>query len=148
MADDLKLEVRDYMKRNFGIKKASFKLLMIADADGNYRQFLRDHRLNIDVLLAKVVSSIRAANSIYPKNIKEYELRRTEQTNTICNCEKIWAELQSIIEYFKKVENDVPGFHIDANSPRGCIKSLESLIKLVKDWRQSDVRYEKIFRTG
>ena len=148
-AADLRETMRGFLKRNFGIKKKAFLVLMQNDPDGTYRIYLKNHKQNIDELTARVSAYVRAANTIYsPKTQKEYELRRAYQTDAISLCEDIIGELQAIVVYFKAVERDLPGFHININANREPVKAVDREIELIKNWRQGDNRFRKFFRTG
>ena len=48
-----------------------------------------------------LTSNVRAANSIYPTTLHEYEQRRDYQNTAIVNCEQLLKELQRIVEIFE-----------------------------------------------
>lgn len=47
-----------------------------------------------DMLASMLTSNVRAANSIYPTTLHEYEQRRDYQNTAIVNCEQLLKELQ------------------------------------------------------
>lgn len=145
-AEELRAAIKDYMIRNFGIKTRYMERLMSIDVNDTYKIYLKNHKQTIDAIMAKISSLVRGANSIYPRAKSEYDLRRQYQTAAISNCEMLVTEIQSVVEYFKKVERDIAGFHIDANTGRRSIKAVSKEIELIKKWRQKDNRFLSIFR--
>ena len=72
--------LREFMQRNFGIKDMKHVVQMryaygkddIEDYD-KYYYLLLTHKKNIDKLATLMTNNIRAANTIYPTNLHEYE---------------------------------------------------------------------------
>ena len=145
-AEDLRMELKDYMVRNFGIKTRYMERLMSIDTHDTYKVYLKDHKQKVDGILAKISSLVRGANSIYPREKSEYDLRRQYQAAAISNCEMLVNEIQSIIVYFKKIEHEIAGFRIDANAAKRSIKAVSKEMELIKKWRQKDNRFLSIFR--
>lgn len=81
----------------------------------------------IDLLL-KLFNNIVMANSIYPVNEHEMEIRRDCQTKAIGNCEQIIQLLQYLIETLP----------VDANKLVGITESIKKEIALLKNWRKTN----------
>lgn len=73
-------------------------------------------------------SNVRAANSLYPTSMAEYERRREYQNNAIVNCEQLIKELQRVVEIFE----------VDINLYNRYVKAIDREIDLIKKWRQRD----------
>ena len=51
-AEDLRMELKDYMVRNFGIKTRYMERLMSIDTHDTYKVYLKDHKQKVDGILA------------------------------------------------------------------------------------------------
>ena len=81
----------------------------------------------IDLLL-ELFNNIVMANSIYPVNEHEAEIRRDCQTKAIGNCEQIIQLLQYLIETLP----------VDANKLVSITESIKKEIALLKNWRKAN----------
>lgn len=91
-------------------------------------ELMQNFKTRIDQLASLMTNNIRAANSIYPQNLHEYEIRRDYQNAAIVNCEQLIKELQRIVEIFD----------VDINLYSRYIKAIDREIGLIKRWRQRD----------
>ena len=85
---------------------------------------------DLDRLVRMLTSNIRAANSIYPTTLHEYEQRRDYQNTAIVNCEQLLKERQRIVEIFE----------VDVELYSRYVKAIDREIGLIKKWRQRDNR--------
>ncbi len=129
---DLLIEL---MQRSFGIKDLDhFVRVRYAYGKDATEDFARYHYLmqnaksQIDQIASLLTNNLRAANSIYPTSMFEYEQRRGYQNTAIINCEQLIKELQHVIDIFD-VDVNVYGKYIDA---------IDREIGLIKKWRQRD----------
>ncbi len=98
--------------------------------------YLADNaRKRLDTLGATLTSYVRAANTIYPTNMEEYNERRSNQNLAINTCEQIIKEIQHIVEVFD----------VDLNVYDRYVKALYREIELLKKWRQRDNRLKSYF---
>ena len=125
----------DLMQRSFGIKNLD-DVVRKRYAHGKdktedfakYRYLMVNSKSRIDQLAALLTNNLRAANSIYPTSISEYEQRRGYQNIAIANCEQLINELQRIVEVFE----------VDINIYGKYINAIDREIGLIKKWRQRD----------
>lgn len=125
----------DLMQRNFGVKDLDH-LVRVRYAYGKdetedfakYRYLMTNFKTRIDQLASQLTSNVRAANSIYPTNMREYERRRDYQNNALVNCEQLIKELQRVVEIFD----------VDLNTYGRYVKAIDREIGLIKKWRQRD----------
>lgn len=90
----------DLMQRSFGVKDLD-QLVRVRYAHGKdatedfsrYRYLMLNYKNRIDQLASMLTSNVRAANSIYPTTLHEYEQRRDYQNTAIVNCEQLLKEL-------------------------------------------------------
>lgn len=101
-----------------------------AEDFSKYRYLMLNYKNRIDQLASMLTSNIRAANSIYPTTLHEYEKRRDYQNTAIVNCEQLLKELQRIVEIFE----------VDVNLYSRYVKAIDREIGLIKKWRQRDNR--------
>lgn len=119
----------DLMQRSFGVKDLD-QLVRIRYAHGKdvtedfsrYRYLMLNYKNRIDQLASMLTSNIRAANSIYPTTLHEYEQRRDYQNTAIVNCEQLLKELQRIVEIFE----------VDVNLYSRYVKAIDREIGLIK----------------
>ena len=122
-------------QRDFGVKDLD-QLVRVRYADGidkyedfsRYRGLMRIERDKVDKLCFLLTNNLRAANTIYPTSIHEYEQRRDYQNFGIVNCEQLIKELQHVVELFD----------VDVNVYERTIKAINREIDLIKKWRQRD----------
>ena len=82
----------DFMQRSFGVKDLD-QLVRVRYAHGKdatedfsrYRYLMLNYKNRIDQLASMLTSNVRAANSIYPTTLHEYEQRRDYQNTAIVN---------------------------------------------------------------
>ena len=122
----------DFMQRSFGVKDLD-QLVRVRYAHGKdatedfsrYRYLMLNYKNRIDQLASMLTSNVRAANSIYPTTLHEYEQRRDYQNTAIVNCEQLLKELQRIVEIFE----------VDVNLYSRYVKAIDREIGLIKkDW--------------
>lgn len=125
----------DLMQRGFGIKdldhyvRVRYAFGKDATEDfAKYRYMMQNYKSRIDQLASLLTNNVRAANSIYPTSMHEYEQRRDYQNNAIVNCEQLIKELQRVVEIFE----------VDINIYGRYIKAIDREIGLIKRWRQRD----------
>lgn len=125
----------DLMQRSFGVKDLE-QLVRMRYAYGKdpvedfskYRYLMHNYKTRIDQLASLLTSNIRAANSIYPTSLHEYERRRDYQNDAIVNCEQLIKELQRVVEIFE----------VDINVYGRYVTAIDREIGLIKKWRQHD----------
>ena len=135
----------DFMQRNFGVKDLE-QFVRIQYAYGKeptenfskYRYLMTNFKNRINQLASQLTSNIRAANSIYPTSMHEYEERRDYQNKAIINCEQIIKELQRIVEIFE----------VDINVYGRYVKAIDREIGLIKKWRQRDRKIKSYLPPG
>lgn len=133
----------ELMQRNFGIKDLN-QIVRVRYAYGKddhedfekYHYLLRNFKERMDNLVSLLTNNVRAANSIYPTSMREYELRRDFQNYALINCAQLIKELQRIVETFD----------VDINSYGQYIKAIKREIDLIKKWRQKDNRMKSYFK--
>ena len=125
----------ELMQRSFGVKDLDqFVRLRYAYGKDEYEDFARYRYLmqkfkdRIDKFAASVTGNVRAANTIYPTTLHEYEQRRDYQNAAIVGCEQLINELQRVVEVFE----------VDVNVYGRYIQAIDREIGLIKKWRQRD----------
>lgn len=125
----------DFMQRSFGVKDLD-QLVRVRYAHGKdatedfsrYRYLMLNYKNRIDQLASMLTSNVRAANSIYPTTLHEYEQRRDYQNTAIVNCEQLLKELQRIVEIFE----------VDVTTMRRKLKKLAGKVK------NGEISYENV----
>lgn len=127
----------ELMQRGFGIRnvdqfvrKRFVRNTITEETYAFYRYEMHNSKMRIDQLASLLTNNIRAANSIYPTDLKEYEMRREYQNMAIIACEQIVHELQRIVDIFE----------VDVNVYGRYIQAIDREIGLIKRWRQRDNR--------
>ena len=82
-----------------------------------------------------MMDNITAANTIYPQNLQEAEMRREYQTKAIITVEQIFQMLQYML-------TTLP---VDANKFRPVTKLLAKEAQLLRGWRKADYKFIKEF---
>ena len=125
----------DLMQRSFGVKdlehfvRVQYAYGKDATEDfAKYRYLMQNHKTRIDQMASMLTSNVRAANSLYPTTLHEYEQRRDYQNAALVNCEQIIKELQRVVERFD----------VDINLYDRYVKAIDREIELIKKWRQRD----------
>lgn len=132
---ELHAMLTELMQRGFGVKDLN-NLVRIRYAYGKddkedfakYRYLMQNSKNRIDQIASLLTNNVRAANTLYPTSLHEYERRRDYQNNAIANCEQLVKELQRIVEIFE----------VDVNVYGKYIKAIDREIGLIKKWRQRD----------
>lgn len=125
----------ELMQRSFGVKDLAHLVRVRyaygkdeTEDFGKYRYLMQNAKNRIDQTASLLTSNVRAANSIYPTSMHEYERRRDYQNDGIVNCEQLIKELQRVVELFD----------VDVNIYSRYIKAIDREIGLIKKWRQRD----------
>ena len=125
----------DLLNRNFGIKDLDH-MVRVKYAYGEiktedfpfYHYQMHKYKERIDKLAYSLTNNLRAARSIYPTTMHEYERRRDYQNDAIVNCEQLLKDLQRVVEIFD----------VDLNQYGRYVKAISREIDLIKRWRQRD----------
>lgn len=135
----------DLMQRSFGIRDLNHFVRMRyaygkdeTEDISKYRYLMQNFKTRIDQLASLLTSNIRAANSIYPTTMHEYEQRRDYQNAAIINCEQLIKELQRVVEVFD----------VDINLYGRYVKAINQEIGLIKKWRQRDNKIKSYLEKG
>lgn len=124
----------DLIQRNFGVRdiekfvRTRFSYSVEEDEYAKHRYLMHNFKSRVDQLASQLTSNVRAANSLYPTSMTEYERRREYQNNAIVNCEQLIKELQRVVEIFD----------VDINLYNRYVKVIDREIDLIKKWRQRD----------
>lgn len=124
----------ELIQRNFGVKdiekfvRTRFAYSVEEDEYAKHRYLMQNFKSRVDQLASQLTSNVRAANSLYPTSMTEYERRREYQNNAIVNCEQLIKELQRVVEIFEVVINLYNRY----------VKAIDREIDLIKKWRQRD----------
>lgn len=134
-SEELHNMLTELMQRSFGIKDLdSFVRMRYAYGKDDkedftkYRYLMHNAKQRVDRIASVLTSNVRAANSIYPTSIREYEKRREYQNDAIANCEQLLRELQHVVEVFE----------VDVNLYGRYVQAIDREIGLIKKWRQRD----------
>ena len=85
-----------------------------------------------------ITEHLRAANSIWPTNLSEFEERRLEMDRAIVSCEKLQDELQYIAETLPADKNKYMNIVLEVKAEADMIKAL----------RKADNRFLKKIQQG
>lgn len=129
----------DLMQSGFGIRDLD-QFVRIRYARGKdshedferYRYMMHNFKNRIDQIASQLTNNVRAANSIYPTSMHEYEQRRDYQNLAIINCEQLIKELQRVVDVFE----------VDVNLFKRHIQAIDREIMLIKKWRQRDNKFK------
>lgn len=129
----------DLMQRSFGVKNLEHFVRMRyvygkdnVEEHAKYRFLLQNFKTSINQIASQLTNNVRAANSIYPTSLQEYNQRRMYQNNAIVSCEQIIKELQRIVDVFD----------VDVNLYSRHITAIDREISLIKKWRQKDNKFK------
>lgn len=133
------IEIHDMLieliQRGFGVKDVDhFVRLRYAygkddkEDFSKYRNLMHNFKMHINDIASSLTNNVRAANSLYPTSLHEYEKRRDYQNIAIANCEQLIKELQRVVEIFE----------VDINIYGRYIRAINREIGLIKKWRQRD----------
>ena len=133
------------MQRSFGVKDVD-DFVQKAYAYGDiseetfsvYREIMNSFKKRVSQHASLVTSNVRAANTIYPTTLHEYEIRRDYQNAAIVHCELLIDDLQRVAERF----------NVDLNLYSPHIKAIDREIGLIKRWRQRDMAIKSRLEKG
>ena len=84
------------MQRGFGVKdvdgfvRKKYAYGEISEENfAKYRELMRSFKSKVNQCASLITSNVRAANTIYPRTMHEYETRRDYQNAAIVNCEQL-----------------------------------------------------------
>lgn len=125
----------DLMQRSFGVRDVDqFVRVRYAygkedkEDFGKYRYLMHCFKVQLNKYGDNLTANVRAANSIHPTRMAEYDQRRLYQDSAIVNCEQIKMELQKVADIF----------NVDINRFAPLVKAVNRETDLIKKWRQSD----------
>ena len=130
--DDKKmiLEAYPFMERVFK-RLEKYEAATVID---EYPFWLVEHfREQVLEQLDQLLNNIIDANSIYPINLHELEVRRDYQTAAIGNCEKL-------IQVFQRIMVALP---VDVNKLLPFVDKLDREVALLKGWRKANSKIRK-----
>lgn len=157
-------EISDLLLRDFGIKfktrsviNANDRAEVLADFPYMDRVFRRldkleaanvvneypiwlieHYREQVLQQLDELINNITDANTIYPINDHELEMRRDYQTKAIGNCEKLLQVMQRIMV----------ALPVNANKLLPFVDHIEKEIALLKGWRKANNKIRKRLNSG
>ena len=138
-------ELLDLSQRDFGIKEMTkivrrryWQSETFEEELSRYGYLLYESKKRLNDLASLLTSNLRAANSIYPTTMHEYEQRRDFQNFALVNCEQIINELQHV----------VGTFYVDFNIFKTINYMIEREIRLIRKWRQRDNRIKRQVQDG
>lgn len=125
----------DLMQSSFGIRDLDH-WVRVRYAQGKdekedfakYRYLMQNSKTRIDQIASLLTNNVRAANTIYPTSMHEYDQRRDHQNNAIVNCEQLIKELQRVVDIFD----------VNINVYNRYVTAIDREIGLIKKWRQRD----------
>lgn len=125
----------ELMRRSFGIKDVD-QYVRVRFAYGKdpvedfakYRYIMTESKNQIERTASLLTANLRAAKSLYPTSMHEYEIRRDYQNAGIVNCNQLIDQLQHVVDVF----------NVDLNVYGKYIKAIDREIELIKKWRQRD----------
>lgn len=120
----------EFMQRSFAIKSreqyATGKGLEV-DYQA-YAYIMLSTKEQIEKSASLLTANLRAARSLFPTSMHEYEIRRDYLNAGIANCNQIINSLQRV----------VGRFNVDLNAYGRYSKAIDREIELIKRWRQRD----------
>ena len=106
----------------------------IREVEDNFDSwFIRRERDRVADFCQGITEHLRAANTIWPTNMSEFEERRLEMDRALICCNKLQDELQYIAE-------TLPA---DKNKYMNIVLEVQALFDMIKKLRQSDNRFLK-----
>jgi hypothetical protein len=139
-AKTMRREMTKLTLRDFGIHSRGAKFKEETGSqqpEGFYDELIEEFSKNIRLLLRNMAWNIRRANTIYPVNNAELELRRIYQDKAINSCELLKEEILYCEDVLPiKVSKFIP-----------YIEQIEFEIKLLKGWRKANKKIEDLIAT-
>ena len=106
----------------------------IREVEDNFASwFIKRERDRVADFCQGISEHLRAANTIWPTNMSEFEERRLEMDRALVCCNKLQDELQYIAE-------TLPA---DKNKYMNIVLEVQALFEMIKKLRQSDNRFLK-----
>lgn len=134
----MRYKITHLLFRDFGthnkqdVVRKKYKVHMDEDTpEEDYKWILDDERDVIAKMVANLCANITSANSIFPENRDELNLRRLYQDKAIGNCFQLKSELQYIITIFN--------VNVDKYIP--YCDDIDYQIVLLKGWRKSNKKF-------
>ena len=133
----------DLMQSSFGIRDLDH-WVRVRYAQGKdekedfakYRYLMQNSKTRIDQIASLLTNNVRAANTIYPTSMHEYDQRRDHQNNAIVNCEQLIKELQRVVDIFD----------VNINVYNRYVTAIDREIGLIKKSRQRDNKIKSYLR--
>lgn len=122
----------------YTISKTQLALFMVCPRFIVNRSYNQWFKSKVNQCASLITSNVRAANTIYPRTMHEYETRRDYQNAAIVNCEQLINELQRVVEIFD----------VDLNVYNRYVKAIDREIGLIKRWRQRDMAIKSRLEKG
>ena len=131
-ARKLRLDLTNWLLRDFGIRDRVYKIKDDEELEktlvAQYPKWFVDHaRESVLTILTNLMLNITAANSIYPINMMEVDIRRGLQDKAIANCEQLMQQLIYCA--------DVMPLQVSKLEPYA--EAIDKEIALLKGWRKS-----------
>lgn len=131
-ARKLRIDLTNWLLRDFGIRDKVYKFKNDDELEKTLyaeypKWFIESTRKTMLTILTNLMMNITAANSIYPINMTEVDLRRGIQDKAIANCEQLLQELIYCA--------DVMPLQISKLEPYAEMINKE--IALLKGWRKT-----------
>lgn len=131
-ARKLRIDLTNWLLRDFGIRDRVYRIPNDEEVEklvtAQYPKWFIDHtRDSILKILTNLMMNITAANSIYPINLMEVDLRRGLQDKAIANCEQLLQELIYCA--------DVMPLQVSKLEPYA--EMIDKEIALLKGWRKT-----------
>lgn len=148
------------MQRGFGVKdvdgfvRKKYAYGEISEENfAKYRELMRSFKSKVNQCASLITSNVRAANTIYPRTMHEYETRRDYQNAAIVNCEqlikrinpdRVTAMRRKLKKLAVKVENEEADYDNVENMFRGWMGGHYKLLS--REQRKNLIQlYEDLF---
>jgi hypothetical protein len=139
-ARKMRKELTMLVLRDFGIHSRGAKFKEDTGSqqpEGFYDELLAEFSRNVRQLLRNMMLNITAANTIYPVNDAELQIRRQYQTGAIVNCEQLLQEILFCEDVLPvKVSKFLP-----------YVDQINLEIKLLKGWRKANKKIEELIES-
>ena len=129
-------KMTDYVQDPEEREKMSKTIKEVQDSFNSW--FIKRERDRVADFCQGITEHLRAANSIWPQNIAEYEERRLEMDRAIVSCEKLQDELQYIAETLPADKNKYMNIVLEVEAEADTLKAL----------RKADNRFKKKIEQG
>lgn len=131
-ARKLRLNLTNWLLRDFGIRDKVYKIHNDDELEtmltAQYPKWFIDHaRESVLTILTNLMLNITAANSIYPVNLMEVDLRRGLQDKAIANCEQLLQQLIYCADVMPLQSSKIEPY----------AEMIDKEIALLKGWRKT-----------